>query len=117
MSRPIVVIVCMFGSFESWEPQQAPHRCHSRAGGGAVHSIKSGLRRCSISAEPHRSSAVTQKPRRTNFSLRWRLGQGPPQKETPSLVRTRVGVGDFVASLRLLSWAARIQGGLSYAII
>jgi hypothetical protein len=51
------------------------------------------LRRCSISAEPHRSSAVTQKPRRTNFSLRWRLRQGPPQKETPSLVRTGRGWG------------------------
>src|SRR6516225_11464616 len=33
------------------------------------------------------SGAVTQKPRRTNFSLQWRLRQGPPQKETPNLVR------------------------------
>src|SRR6516162_8723862 len=56
------------------------------------------------------SGAVTQKPRRTNFSLQWRLRKGSPQKETPSLVRTQVGVGEFVASLRLLSWAARIQG-------
>src|SRR6185437_348437 len=39
MSRPIVVIVCMFGSSESWEPQQSPYPWHSRAGGGAVHSI------------------------------------------------------------------------------
>src|SRR6266702_4895838 len=29
-------------SFEPWEPQQRPHPWHSRAGGGAVHSIKSG---------------------------------------------------------------------------
>jgi hypothetical protein len=26
---------------ESWEPQEPPHPWHSRAGGGAVHSIKS----------------------------------------------------------------------------
>jgi hypothetical protein len=42
MSRPIVVIVCMGRSSESWEPYQRPHSWHSRAGGGAVHSIKSG---------------------------------------------------------------------------
>jgi hypothetical protein len=41
MSRPIVATVCMNNSSESWEPQQHPHRWHSRAGGGAVHSIKS----------------------------------------------------------------------------
>jgi hypothetical protein len=43
MSRPIVVIVCMGSSSESWEPYQRPHSWHSRAGGGAVHSIKSRL--------------------------------------------------------------------------
>src|SRR5215813_8717179 len=32
----------MFGSSESWGPQQHPHPWHFRAGGGAVHSIKSG---------------------------------------------------------------------------
>src|SRR3989442_10793362 len=41
MSRPIVVTACMFGSSESWGPQQHPHPWHFRAGGGAVHSIKS----------------------------------------------------------------------------
>src|SRR6478672_9157447 len=48
MSRPIVVIICMASSSESWEPQQRPHPWHSRAGGGAVHSITSRLmhRRC-----------------------------------------------------------------------
>src|SRR5271154_4991729 len=45
MSRPIVVIACMPGSSESWELQQHPHLWHSRAGGGAVHSIISGLMR------------------------------------------------------------------------
>src|SRR5262249_60844540 len=35
------------GSSESWGPQQHPHPWHFRAGGGAVHSIKSG--------QPHRS--------------------------------------------------------------
>src|SRR6516165_2455739 len=35
------------GSSESWEPQQAPRRWHSRAGEGAVHSIKSGHMQCS----------------------------------------------------------------------
>src|SRR6266545_4008295 len=43
MSRPIVVTACMFGSSESWGPQQHPHPWHFRAGGGAVHSIKSEL--------------------------------------------------------------------------
>src|SRR5262245_65189171 len=42
ISRPMVVIVCMFGSSESWGPQQHPRPWHFRAGGGAVHSIKSG---------------------------------------------------------------------------
>src|SRR6476659_2137826 len=42
MSRSIVVIVCILGSSESWEHYQRPHPWHSRAGGGAVHSIKSG---------------------------------------------------------------------------
>jgi hypothetical protein len=32
----------MLGSSESWEHQQHPHPWHSCAGGGAVHSIKSG---------------------------------------------------------------------------
>src|SRR5215468_11940372 len=35
------------GSSESWGPQQHPHPWHFRAGGGAVHSIKSGHSRCS----------------------------------------------------------------------
>ena len=30
------------GSSKSWEPQQLPFPWHSRAGGGAVHSIRSG---------------------------------------------------------------------------
>src|SRR6266849_6558801 len=42
MSRPIVVIICMGSSSDSWEPYQRPHPWHSRAGGGAVHSITSG---------------------------------------------------------------------------
>jgi hypothetical protein len=33
----------MVGSSESWGPQQHPHPWHFRAGGGAVHSIISGL--------------------------------------------------------------------------
>src|SRR5215469_5822740 len=37
----------MLGSSESWGPQQHPHPWHFRAGGGAVHSIKSGLAHCS----------------------------------------------------------------------
>src|SRR5215471_7436807 len=32
----------MFSSSESWELQQHPRLWHSRAGGGAVHSINSG---------------------------------------------------------------------------
>jgi hypothetical protein len=42
MSKPIVVIVCMARSSESWEPKQRPHPWHRSAGGGAVHSIKTG---------------------------------------------------------------------------
>src|SRR5271169_2801978 len=45
MSRPIVVVACMIGSSVSWEPQQHPLLWHSRAGGGAVHSINSGHHR------------------------------------------------------------------------
>src|SRR5262249_47459082 len=33
----------MFGSSKSWGLQQHPHPWHFRAGGGAVHSIKTGL--------------------------------------------------------------------------
>src|SRR5262249_7004222 len=40
MSRP-TVIACMFSSSDSWELQQHPRLWHSRAGGGAVHSIRS----------------------------------------------------------------------------
>src|SRR6476660_6843630 len=40
MSKPIVLIVCMDSSSESWEPQLFPQPWHSRAGGGAVHSIR-----------------------------------------------------------------------------
>src|SRR5512132_2857451 len=32
----------MVGSSESWGPQQRPHPWHFRAGGGAVHSIRTG---------------------------------------------------------------------------
>src|SRR6516165_6058452 len=45
MSRP-TVIACMFSSSDSWELQQHPRLWHSRAGGGAVHSIKS--RHCAV---------------------------------------------------------------------
>src|SRR5208283_5454735 len=46
MSRPTVVIACMASSSESWEPYRRPHLWHSRAGGGAVHSINNGLMHC-----------------------------------------------------------------------
>jgi hypothetical protein len=42
MSSPIAVIFCMDSSSRSWEPQKAPTPWHSRAGGGAVHSITNG---------------------------------------------------------------------------
>jgi hypothetical protein len=41
----MVEIGCISCSFESWEPQTAPTPWHSRAGGGAVHSITFGLMR------------------------------------------------------------------------
>ena len=41
----MVEIVCMDSSSESWEPQAAPTQWHSRADGGAVHSITTGLTR------------------------------------------------------------------------
>src|SRR4029453_15364337 len=44
MSRPIVVIACMFGSSESWGLNSTHIEWHFRAGGGAVHSIKLGHR-------------------------------------------------------------------------
>src|SRR5215469_14379577 len=42
MSRPIVVTLGMLPSSESWSPQRRPPQGHLRAGGGAVHSIRSG---------------------------------------------------------------------------
>jgi hypothetical protein len=51
ISRPIVVTACMASSSESWEPYRRPHLWHSRAGGGAVHSIKTGLMHCNINSE------------------------------------------------------------------
>src|SRR5919198_197971 len=50
MSRPIVVTVCIDSSSESWELYQPPLPWHSRAGGGAVHSIMSRHMQCSKSA-------------------------------------------------------------------
>src|SRR5215813_11445094 len=41
ISRPIVEIDCIGCSSESWEPQTTPTTWHPRAGGGAVHSIRS----------------------------------------------------------------------------
>src|SRR5262249_19228162 len=49
----------MLGSSESWEPQQAPRRWHSRAGGGAVHSIKSGHMHCNKNPYSITSLAAT----------------------------------------------------------
>src|SRR5215469_10791898 len=43
MSRPIVAIVCIGSSSESWEPQGLPTSLALSCRGGAVHSIKSGL--------------------------------------------------------------------------
>src|SRR6266849_3709067 len=57
MSKPIVVTVCMGSSSESWEPQQPPYPWHSRAGGGAVHSLKSGSRPYSITSSARARSA------------------------------------------------------------
>ena len=41
MSRPIVLIFSMGGS-SSWVPQEHRNVAHRDAGGGAVHSIRSG---------------------------------------------------------------------------
>src|ERR1700694_1471607 len=87
MSKPIVVIVCMALSSESWEPQQRPHPWHRCAGGGAVHSINSGLTHdersgvassaCKIypilvqdrAAGPFRDTAVARAPRPFDFYM------------------------------------------------
>src|SRR5215469_7450814 len=42
MSRPIVVTACMPASSDPWPPHRRPPPWHLRAGGGAVHSIKTG---------------------------------------------------------------------------
>jgi hypothetical protein len=42
MSKPIVLTACILAPSESWSPQQQPPLWHSRAGGGAVHSITFG---------------------------------------------------------------------------
>src|SRR5271165_1243756 len=43
MSRPMVVIACMTWLLRIVGPYRHPHPWHSRAGGGAVHSIESRL--------------------------------------------------------------------------
>jgi len=50
--KPIVVTVCMLGSSESWEPQQAPLDGIPVPGRGAVHSIKSRLMQPQQEASP-----------------------------------------------------------------
>jgi hypothetical protein len=64
MSRPIVLTVCINSSSESWELYQPPLPWHSRAGGGAVHSINSDLTRRS---KRHRYS-ITSSARPSNGS-------------------------------------------------
>src|ERR1700682_1165479 len=66
MSKPIVVIVCMARSSESWEPYQPPHSWHSRAGGGAFHSIMNGSRDLYLITSSARASTddETSKPSR-----------------------------------------------------
>src|SRR5262249_43022365 len=59
ISRPMVVTACMFGSSESWGPQQHPPPWHFRAGAGAVHSINSGRMQCS-----NLRAKTTRSPRR-----------------------------------------------------
>src|SRR5262249_9573831 len=85
ISRPIVVTACMFGSSESWGSQQHPLQWYFRAGGGAVHSIKSGHMQCSekpthsITSPPRVSShrdgneakAVMDAPSGAESHVRW----------------------------------------------
>src|SRR5450759_3179883 len=58
ISRPIVVIACMIGSSKLWGPYQHPHSWHSRAGGGAVHSIISGLMHRSKAEDVQRGNSA-----------------------------------------------------------
>src|SRR5215472_11193258 len=65
----------MLGSSESWGPQQHPHPWHFRAGGGAVHSIKSVPTQCS---KLHlRSNTSSARATRSGESLPQQLGGGP----------------------------------------
>src|SRR5271169_1308276 len=50
MSRPMVVIACMTWLLRIVGPYRHPHPWHSRAGGGAVHSIESGPPICALTS-------------------------------------------------------------------
>src|SRR6266404_9606901 len=86
MSKPIVVIVCMARSSESWEPQQRPHPWHRCAGGGAVHSINNG----------HRKRKASQNNRK-KYSFR----QFRPESRTDT--QSAFGVPEFPPPLDPLS--------------
>ena len=63
-----VVIACMVGSSESWETLTAPLPWRSRAGGGAVHSINSGL--------THRGKYVSIRSPRWRGRSAWAASRG-----------------------------------------
>jgi hypothetical protein len=86
ISRPIVVTACMANSSESWEPYRRPHLWHSRAGGGAVHSIRSDTSHCK--KESRSTVALLSFPTSGIISVVWRsLNNLPPttrpQEEKP----------------------------------
>jgi hypothetical protein len=66
MSRPTVVTTCMLGSSESWLHQQQPYSWHSRAGGGAVHSINSGHQPSISLKKQTRTEATRDRGKRVN---------------------------------------------------
>src|SRR5882757_6675273 len=95
MSKPIVVIVCMVRSSESWEPQQRPHPWHRCAGGGAVHSINNGQRPESRGSPDRRSGRGGYLPVMNALA---RGGVGTLRRYANGYQSRRVGGGKTILS-------------------
>src|ERR1700675_4536020 len=83
MSRPIVVIVCMDSSSESWEPYQRPHPWHSRAGWRSRPQHQKRTFRCdAISvAEGHEQTHALQQSRENSTAATADIVPKPKPKE------------------------------------
>jgi hypothetical protein len=82
------VTACMASSSESWEPYRRPHLWHSRAGGGAVHSIRNRLMHRSEQSDHSRTSNGTSR-RIPSFSFRRSRGLTSARTAQPTPLSSR----------------------------